>query len=578
MSTLNNVGNVYLPSAHYGIITGTYSDVSTRIIDITVTKDDDSIKLPSFPTHPMSFGALIEEDGETTTVVGILGAKIDPDNSDQLIVRVDRGYLYEVEGSEQPAEYALPEEDGTLVLNSSYAFSKESARLAKGLNAVLVALSTYGIKWGLSDPYDTPFLVTASDPESLVVQVDCGIAILEDSTIVFSEPREIELVPGFAEEGQTGWKRIAEVFVYLHTGELGVSYGVPHATTPANPAATSSSLAVARILLTEGDTSIASGDITDCRPGQDPFVTDVAVNTGLTVDVTFSEPMGTGVTTASNYVLSGTGKGTLATNPNSVALVSGNKYRLTWTSGEMKDGGDIAVAVNSNVKDLAGDGVGSPNTDTDTGGAIGVAPTVSSVVVVNGTTIDVTFSEDVEQTTAETVTNYTVSGAGKGTFGNNPTTATRQGDTKVVRLVWSTGEMKNGEDVTVTVANVTDLAGNVVSGTVAGTDTGGGIGVAPTITLSNFVDSGADAGCTVDVEFSEAVTGATTAANYTLSGTAQNTLAATPNSAALVSGNKYVLTWTSGDPTVPGNFTITVATIADAAGNVCTDDDTLALT
>ena len=107
-----------------------------------------------------------------------------------------------------------------------------------------------------------------------------------------------------------------------------------------------------------------------------PTVSSVAVQTGLTVDVTFSEAMGTGVTAASNYTVSGTGRGTLATNPNSVALVSGNAYRLTWSSGEMLNGGDITITV-ANVQDLAGNPIGSPNSGTHTGGAIGVAPTVT---------------------------------------------------------------------------------------------------------------------------------------------------------------------------------------------------------
>jgi hypothetical protein len=76
-----------------------------------------------------------------------------------------------------------------------------------------------------------------------------------------------------------------------------------------------------------------------------PTVSTVAVQTALTVNVTFSEPMGTGVTTSSNYSLSGTGQGTLANNPTSVALVSGNTYRLTWSSGEMVNGGNITVTV-----------------------------------------------------------------------------------------------------------------------------------------------------------------------------------------------------------------------------------------
>lgn len=107
-----------------------------------------------------------------------------------------------------------------------------------------------------------------------------------------------------------------------------------------------------------------------------PQVSAVAVQTGLTVDVTFSEAMGSGVTTAANYAVSGTGKGTLATNPNSVAFVSGNTYRLTWTSGEMVNGGNITITA-STAEDLAGNAVNS--SATHTGGAIGTAPTVTGL-------------------------------------------------------------------------------------------------------------------------------------------------------------------------------------------------------
>jgi hypothetical protein len=64
--------------------------------------------------------------------------------------------------------------------------------------------------------------------------------------------------------------------------------------------------------------------------------------------------MGIGTTTASNYTISGNGKGTLANNPNNVAC-SGNVCSLIWSSGEMMNGGDITVTVNnSNVQDSAG--------------------------------------------------------------------------------------------------------------------------------------------------------------------------------------------------------------------------------
>jgi len=100
-----------------------------------------------------------------------------------------------------------------------------------------------------------------------------------------------------------------------------------------------------------------------------PTVSAVQVQSGLTVDVTFSGAMGSGVTSAGNYTISGTGRGTLAANPNSVALVSGNTYRLTWTAGQMVSGGDIVITV-ADVQDLAGNTIGSPNSGTHTGGGM----------------------------------------------------------------------------------------------------------------------------------------------------------------------------------------------------------------
>jgi len=118
-----------------------------------------------------------------------------------------------------------------------------------------------------------------------------------------------------------------------------------------------------------------AGELNDSTP---PTVLTVAVQTGLTVDITFSEAMGTGVTTASNYTVSGSGQGALANNPNSVGLVSGNTYRATWTSGEMLNSGDITITV-INAQDLAGNAIAGSNSGTHTGGAIGSAPTVTGV-------------------------------------------------------------------------------------------------------------------------------------------------------------------------------------------------------
>ncbi|MCX6344042.1 MAG: S8 family serine peptidase [Armatimonadetes bacterium] len=216
-----------------------------------------------------------------------------------------------------------------------------------------------------------------------------------------------------------------------------------------------------------------------------PTVSTVAVQTGLTVDVTFSEAMVTaGVTTAGNYTLSGTGKGTLASNPTSVALVSGNKYRLTWTAGEMVNGGDIKITV-ANVQSLVGlYTIGWPNSGTHIGGGIGTPPAVSTVTVQTGLTVDVTFTEAMAAAGGVlTAGNYTVSGAGKGTLADNPDSVVlKTGNTYT--LTWlAPSEMKIAGVITITVANVQDLAGNPIGAT--NSKNGVGSGIAPTVVLSD---------------------------------------------------------------------------------------------
>jgi hypothetical protein len=122
-----------------------------------------------------------------------------------------------------------------------------------------------------------------------------------------------------------------------------------------------------------------------------PFVTSVAVEDGLNVLVTFSRAMGAGVTDAANYTLSGSGAGTLAANPDSVALDSGNTYRLTWSCPSlMTAGGDITVTVADAVQDAAANVMTDPKSGTDAGGAVATLP----VITLLGTTpVDVTLND-----------------------------------------------------------------------------------------------------------------------------------------------------------------------------------------
>lgn len=111
-----------------------------------------------------------------------------------------------------------------------------------------------------------------------------------------------------------------------------------------------------------------------------PTVISVVTKTGRQIEVTFSEKMGSGVTTPGNYFVGGTGKGTLPTNPSTVTWVSGYKYLLEWTSGEMIAGtGNIGVAA-TQVKDVAGNSLGFPNAGLANGSRVIHAVTCGSVL------------------------------------------------------------------------------------------------------------------------------------------------------------------------------------------------------
>jgi hypothetical protein len=86
--------------------------------------------------------------------------------------------------------------------------------------------------------------------------------------------------------------------------------------------------------------------------------------------------MGAGAGVNTNYTVSGSGVGTLAANPDSVAG-AGATYVLTWDCPAiMKNGGDILITVNTSVTDDIGNPIGG-NTGTDLLGAMATLPVVT---------------------------------------------------------------------------------------------------------------------------------------------------------------------------------------------------------
>ncbi len=318
----------------------------------------------------------------------------------------------------------------------------------------------------------------------------------------------------------------------------------------------------------QGDTDANDIGADESAFRKNPVVSSVAVQSGLTVAVAFNRPMGAGVTTAANYTLSGTGKGSLAANPASVVLVSGNTYRLTWTAGEMRLGGDITITVTAaNVQDFAGNTVGTPNAATHAGAGIAVQPTATAIAPVTssptrGATVSfsVAFSESVQNfaSAADVVVNQT------GTLAHSGVTISGGPQNYTVDVTGVTG------DGTMTLAAATasdiqDLAGNPLASSVTSAavtvDHTGPAATATPITPSPTSGTSVS----FNVSFSEAVLNFNSAADLLITKT--GTLAHTGTT---ISGGPQSYTVNLTGVTGDGTFTLAAnmsSDVTDAVGN-----------
>ncbi len=108
-----------------------------------------------------------------------------------------------------------------------------------------------------------------------------------------------------------------------------------------------------------------------------PYLTNLVVIGAREVHLTFSEAMNASdLATLAYYEASGAGRGSLAVNPTGVSNVSGNTYRLTWSSGQLQLGGALTITANAAMRDAAGYRIRQPRALTVTV-TDGVAPTVA---------------------------------------------------------------------------------------------------------------------------------------------------------------------------------------------------------
>jgi methionine-rich copper-binding protein CopC len=444
--------------------------------------------------------------------------------------------------------------------------------------------------WAFTTRDDTAPTVTATSPVNGATGVSASTAV----TITFSEALDPATVTttnitmratgsGTAVAGTVAYNTTTHVVTFTPNAALAaVSYTVV-ATTGIKDAAGNAMSANFQFAFTVGDTSAPT--VTAVIPANN--ATGVAVNS--TVKVTFSEPMDPLTINATTITLRPT-----ATGINVAATVAydapTNTATLTPTGG-LSGNTNYTVTVTTGAKDAAGNALAAvfnsafTTVDSTPPTVVGVVPTNGAINVTTNSTVQITFSEAMDQTTL-TTTNVTL----KNTATTTVVPVTLSYDVGTNRLTLTpTGPLSNATNYTVTVTTaVKDLAGNALAAqftssftTVTVTDT-----TAPTI-VSRTPANGATnvaTNTTVTVTFSEpmdstTITTTTVSLKPTAGGanvaatvvctplTPCTTVTLTPT-AALDNNTSYTVTITTGVKDRAGNAlaaqsTSTFTTVAD---------------
>ncbi len=178
-------------------------------------------------------------------------------------------------------------------------------------------------------------------------------------------------------------------------------------------------------------------------------------------------------------------------------------------------------------------------------------PTIQNITPVTNNTLTVDFNEELDQTTAETISNYSVDGD----IGN-PTSATlNSGNRKQVQLIF-TNTFTDNTNYQLSVNNVEDLSGNPTVNETAGFSFVQIAAISASPTSAN----------TLDVLFNKTVdpTTAQNTVNYSVDGSIGN-----PTS-AVVDGtdDKLVHLSFASDFILEQNYILSVSNVEDTSGNV----------
>ncbi|MDY6969475.1 MAG: Ig-like domain-containing protein [Spirochaetota bacterium] len=179
-----------------------------------------------------------------------------------------------------------------------------------------------------------------------------------------------------------------------------------------------------------------------------PFLSSVVSLSNTSVEVTFSEDVDeSSAEEVSNYTIPDLAVLSAERNVADNSIVT-----LTTSSQEVQEY-TITVA---NVEDLNSNIIGSPNSMVFTGKPL--LPEVVDVVSISNTDVKITFSKELEQTSAETAANYSITDIASVVLDVN--NADQHYSDKTI--VYLTTDAQSGVSYSLSVINVQDNSGNMI--------------------------------------------------------------------------------------------------------------------
>lgn len=123
-------------------------------------------------------------------------------------------------------------------------------------------------------------------------------------------------------------------------------------------------------------------------------------------------------------------------------------------AGEHTNGEPYELTIPTGILSSTGASYTGPFTEPYVG--VGVGPVISSISLPNITSINITYNEPVVQAEAETISNYSITGASTPTISN-----VRLLSGNIYRITTATA-LNSGANYTLTVNNIHDIYGNIV--------------------------------------------------------------------------------------------------------------------